>query len=300
MGRISLKGRVALITGAGRGLGREHALYLARLGARIVVNDLGGTVHGEGSDTAPAAETVTLIRQAGGEAVVDGASVETMEGAHRMVETALKSFGRLDIVVNNAGILKDASFAKQDDEAWERVLSVHLTGSRNVTQAVWKIFCDQKFGRVVMTTSASGLYGNFGQSNYAAAKLGILGLVHALKEEGMKYGIRINAIAPMARSRMTESILPVEVLERLDPRHVSPVVAYFSSEACRVTGQCWSVGAGVVARAAVVESPSVVLEESDVDSVAAQVDRIEDLTGAVPYANLAEAAAGLLAPRREA
>lgn len=294
---VSLKDRVALITGAGGGLGRSHALYLAGLGAKIVVNDLGGNVAGAGKSRSMADETAALIREKGGEAVVDDSSVETMDGASRMVSAALETFGRLDIVINNAGILRDTSFKKQTTEDWQRVLDVHLTGSRNVTKAAWDVFCERKYGRVVMTSSASGLYGNFGQTNYGAAKLGLIGLMASLKEEGQKYDIKINAIAPMARSRMTESILPPEMLEKLDPRFVSPVVAYLASESCAVNGQCWAVGGGYVSRVAIVEAEGLRLPADvsfDAEAVAAHVEAITDLKNAKPLQNLMEASAKML------
>lgn len=285
---ISLKNRVALITGAGGSLGRSHALQLASLGARIVVNDAGGSA---------ADETVALVRKQGGEAVADDSRVETMDGASRSVATALEAFGRLDILINNAGILRDASFKKQTEDDWRQVLDVHLTGSRNVTKAAWDYFCGRQYGRIVMTSSASGLYGNFGQTNYGAAKLGVIGLMNSLKEEGLKYNVKINAIAPMARSRMTEGLLPPEILQKLDPRFVSPVVAYLVSEDCAVNGQCWAVGGGYVSRVAIVEgegfrfSPD---DRFDVEAIAANVEQITDLKNAGPLQSLMEASAKML------
>lgn len=287
---ISFHGRVVLITGAGGGLGRSHALYLSALGAKVVVNDFGGTVHGSGQCRSMAEETVTLIEAQGGEAVADDASVETVEGASRMVGTAIARFGRLDAIINNAGILRDVSFRKQTEEDWQKVIDVHLTGSRNVTKAAWNHFCERGYGRIIMTSSASGLYGNFGQTNYAAAKMGVIGLMNALKEEGAKYNIKVNAIAPMARSRMTENLLPPEVLEKLDPRLVSPVVAYLASEGCAVNGQCWAVGAGYVARSAVVEAEGVRFDASKgfgAADVAARLHDITDLSRASDFENLA-------------
>ncbi|HKY63586.1 MAG TPA: SDR family NAD(P)-dependent oxidoreductase [bacterium] len=287
--------QVVLVTGAGGGLGRSHALLLASLGARVLVNDPGLAVDGSGGAARPAEETVELIRAQGGEALADFHGVETEAGADAMVETARRELGGLHAVVNNAGILRDVTFRKQSVADWAQVLAVHLDGSRHVTKAAWETFCSQGYGRVVFTTSASALYGNFGQSNYAAAKLGLVGLMNALKEEGAKFGIKLNAIAPMARSRMTEGILPPEILERLDPREVSPVVAYFASRACAVSGQCWAVGAGRVARAAIVESQGWKAPAGgwSIDEIAANLERITDLESALPLANLMEASAKL-------
>jgi NAD(P)-dependent dehydrogenase (short-subunit alcohol dehydrogenase family) len=297
MSKSLFRDQIVLITGAGGGLGRSHALLLAALGAKVLVNDPGSAVDGRGSTARPAEETVALIRAGGGEAWADFHGVETEAGAQALVESALKSFGGLHVVINNAGILRDLSFRKQSAEDWEKVLAVHLNGSRHVTKAAWETFCGQGFGRVVFTTSASALYGNFGQSNYAAAKLGVIGLMNALKEEGGKFGIKLNAIAPMARSRMTEGILPPEILQRLDPREVSPVVAYLASRDCAVTGQCWAVGAGKVARVAIVEGEGWKAPAAgwSVEEVAANLKKITDLESAKPLANLMEAAAKLLA-----
>jgi len=289
--------QVVLITGAGGGLGRSHARLLASLGAKVLVNDPGVAVDGQGSGVRPAEETVELIRAEGGEALANFHGVETEEGARAMVEAALQAFGGLHAVVNNAGILRDVSFRKQSLADWERVLAVHLDGSRHVTKAAWETFCSQSYGRVVFTTSDSGLYGNFGQSNYGAAKLGLIGLMNSLKEEGAKFGIKLNAIAPMARSRMTEGILPPEILRRLDPKEVSPVVAYFVSQACAVNGQCWAVAGGRVARVAIVEGGGWRAEEGSVwgpKEIAANLEEITDLSSAMPSCNLMEAAAKAL------
>ncbi len=289
--------QIVLITGAGGGLGRSHALLLASLGAKVLVNDPGSAVDGRGSAARPAEETVELIRAAGGEALADFHGVETEAGAQAMVEAALKGLGGLHAVINNAGILRDVSFRKQSSVDWEQVLAVHLDGSRHVTKAAWEIFCSQGYGRVIFTTSASALYGNYGQSNYAAAKLGLIGFMNALKEEGGKYDIKLNAIAPMARSRMTEGILPPEILARLDPKEVSPVAAYLASRDCAVTGQCWSVGAGRVARTAIVESEGWKAPANSgwgPEEVAANLEKITDLGTAAPLSNLMEAAGHLL------
>ena len=286
---IDLKDRVALITGAGGGLGRSHALLFAKLGAKVVVNDLGGSFDGSGQSTSMADETVKLIQSKGGQAVTDYSSGDKMEGAEKMVQTALSAFGKLDIIVNNAGILRDVSFKKQTQDDWDRVFAVHANGSRNVTKAAWEHMNNQKYGRIVMTTSAAGLYGNFGQSNYSAAKLAILGLALTLEEEGAKNNIKVNTIAPIARSRMTETVLPPNILEKLNPEYVSPVVAYFASEACAVSGQCWSVGAGYVARVAIVEALGNYFPHDKgftPDDIAAKLDAITKLEGAETFANV--------------
>jgi len=250
---IDFDGRVAIVTGAGGGLGRSHALLLAGRGAKVVVNDLGGTRDGTGTDTSMADEVVAEIVAAGGEAVADHTGVHTWDGGETIVRTALEAFGRVDVVVNNAGILRDVSFAKLTREELEPVIGVHLLGAFHVTRAAWATMKDQGYGRVINTTSGSGLYGNFGQSNYAAAKLGLVGLTRTLAIEGAKYGITANAIAPVARSRMTEDIMPPELLARLEPEYVSPLVAYLASESCAESGRIFSVGGGYVARVALLE-----------------------------------------------
>jgi NAD(P)-dependent dehydrogenase (short-subunit alcohol dehydrogenase family) len=257
---IEFEGRVAVVTGAGGGLGRSHALLLASRGAKVVVNDLGGTRDGTGTDASMADQVVAEIEAAGGDAVANHDGVHTWEGGEAIVASALEAFGRIDIVINNAGILRDVSFAKLTREQLEPVLDVHLKGAFHVTRAAWPYLKDQGYGRIISTTSGSGLYGNFGQSNYAAAKLGLVGLTRTLAIEGAKYGITANAIAPVAKSRMTEDIMPPALLERLEPEYVSPLVAYLASDACTDTGRIFSVGGGYVARVALLEGPGATFD----------------------------------------
>ncbi|MEY3019834.1 MAG: hypothetical protein RLZZ272_818 [Actinomycetota bacterium] len=260
MTTIDFDGRVAVVTGAGGGLGRSHALLLASRGARVVVNDLGGSRDGSGASASMADAVVEEIRAAGGEAVANHDSVATWEGGEAIVAAALESFGRIDVVVNNAGILRDVSFAKLAQPELDLVLRVHLYGGFHVARAAWPHLKEQGYGRIVSTTSGSGLYGNFGQTNYAAAKLGLVGLTRSLAIEGAKYGITANAIAPVAASRMTEDVMPPQLLERLQPEHVSPVVAWLASEACTDTGRIYSVGGGYLARVAIVEGEGVTFD----------------------------------------
>jgi NAD(P)-dependent dehydrogenase (short-subunit alcohol dehydrogenase family) len=244
---IGFDGRVAIVTGAGGGLGRQHALLLASRGARLVVNDLGGSVSGEGADKGPAEKVAQEIRDAGGEAVSDGNSVSTPEGGEAIVQTAIDAFGQIDIVVNNAGILRDKTFHNLTPDLLEPVLDVHLKGAFYVTKPAWVRMREQGYGRVVSTTSQSGVLGNFGQSNYGAAKMGLVGFTRVLALEGAKHNIKANAIAPVARTRMTEDLMGAAA-EKLDPELVSPVVAWLASEDCSVTGEVFTVAAGRVAR----------------------------------------------------
>jgi NAD(P)-dependent dehydrogenase (short-subunit alcohol dehydrogenase family) len=228
---VDLSGRIAIVTGAGGGLGREHALLLARLGARVVVNDLGGDVHGSASGSGPAAQAVVAeIVANGGEAMANGASVTDFNQVEHMVSDAMARWNRIDILVNNAGILRDKSFAKMSLEDFRTVLDVHLMGAVNCTKAVWDIMRSQNYGRIVMTTSSSGLYGNFGQSNYSAAKLALVGLMQTLALEGAKNNIRVNCIAPTAATRMLQGLLPEKQLAALHPAAVSPAVAVLVAE----------------------------------------------------------------------
>jgi NAD(P)-dependent dehydrogenase (short-subunit alcohol dehydrogenase family) len=219
---IRFDGRVALVTGAGGGLGRQHALALAARGARVLVNDLGAAVDGRGGASAAAHAVVEEIRAAGGEAIANGASVTDMAAVEAMVGEAMQAWGRVDILVNNAGILRDKSFAKMDLDDFRTVLDVHLMGAVHCSKAVWEIMRTQNYGRIVMTTSSSGLYGNFGQANYGAAKMALVGLMQTLALEGAKHGIRVNCLAPTAATRMTEGLLPEAVLALLQPEAVTP------------------------------------------------------------------------------
>ncbi|GAA4610289.1 SDR family oxidoreductase [Actinoallomurus liliacearum] len=253
MAELRFDGRVAIVTGAGQGLGRQHALELAARGAKVVVNDLGGALDGTGASTGPAAEVVAEITKNGGEAVASTDNVATTEGAEAIVRTALDAFGRVDIVVNNAGILRDKSFKNMSPEEFDQVIAVHLRGSFLVTHAAWPHLREQAYGRVVMTSSPAGLFGNFGQANYSAAKMGLVGLTKTLAAEGAKYNIKVNAIAPIAWTRMTEDLFPAEFQDRLSVEHVTPVVAWLAHESNESTGETYTVGGGKVARVFVAE-----------------------------------------------
>lgn len=285
MADIRFDNRVAIVTGAGGGLGRSHAMLLASRGAKVVVNDLGGSFDGTGSGHNMADKVVDEIKAAGGEAVANYDGVDTYEGAERIVATAKDAFGKVDIVINNAGILRDVSFVKMTLEDWDKVLKVHLTGTMNVTKAAWGLLRDNKYGRVVNTTSAAGLYGNFGQANYSAAKLGIVGLGNTLALEGAKYDIKVNTIAPIAKSRMTETVMPPNVLEKLLPEYVSPLVAYLASEGCASTGATYAVGGGYISRVAIVEAGGVSLKQHAPEDVASAWEKINDLSEAKPFEN---------------
>jgi 3-hydroxyacyl-CoA dehydrogenase/3a,7a,12a-trihydroxy-5b-cholest-24-enoyl-CoA hydratase len=244
-GAIRFDDRVVVVTGAGAGLGRSHALDFARRGAKVVVNDLGGSGHGDGRNSAAADSVVEEILQAGGEAV---ANYDSVEDGDAIIRTALDNFDRVDVVVNNAGILRDASFAKMTEEDWDLIYRVHALGAFRVTKAAWPVMVEQGYGRIINTTSAAGISGNFGQANYSFAKRGLIGLTNTLAIEGARKGIRVNAIAPVAGSRLTADILPKEVVEALKPEYVTPLVVLLSSEENEDSGSLYEVGAGWISK----------------------------------------------------
>jgi NAD(P)-dependent dehydrogenase (short-subunit alcohol dehydrogenase family) len=279
---IDFKGKVAIVTGAGGGLGRTHALELAKRGAKVVVNDLGGAMDGSGGSSEAANKVVAEIKAAGGEAIANGSSVSDKKGVQALVQDTVKAFGRVDILINNAGILRDKSFKKMTLEEFELVVNVHLLGSAYCTAAVWPIMAEQNYGRIVMTTSPSGLFGNFGQANYGAAKMGVVGMMNTLKIEGQKNNIRVNAIAPVAATRMTENLIPQQMLANLGPEKVTPGVVYLCSEDAP-SGVILQAMGGRFNVAAVVENNWVELgDKCTVEGVAENWSKITDLTGAKP------------------
>jgi NAD(P)-dependent dehydrogenase (short-subunit alcohol dehydrogenase family) len=253
---IRFDGKVAIVTGSGGGLGREHALELARRGAKVVINDLGGSVDGKGGSSEAADKVVAEIKALGGEAIANGSSVTDDQGVAHMIQQAMDAWGRIDILVCNAGILRDKSFSKMELADFDVVVQVHLMGTMKPIKAAWEIMKSQNYGRIVVTTSSSGLYGNFGQSNYGAAKLGIVGLMNTLKLEGQKTNIHVNAISPVAATRMTEGLMPQAVLDQLKPESVTPGVVYLCSEEAP-TGAILTAGAGVFSLARIYETEGV-------------------------------------------
>ncbi len=299
MDKISLDGRVAVITGAGGGLGRAYALEFARRGAKIVVNDLGGARDGSGKGSkTPAEEVVKEIQDLGGEAVANYDNVATAKGGENIIKAAVKAFGTVDIVVNNAGILRDKSFVKMEPDNWEAVLAVHLKGAYNVTRPAFAIMKEKGFGRIIMTTSGAGLYGNFGQTNYSSAKMALVGFMNTLKLEGGKYNIKVNTIAPLAASRLTEDIMPPEIFEKMKPEFVVPLVTYLASEDCEASGQIFNAGMGFYNRAAVMTGNTVQIGDKDnlptPEDIHKNWDAINDLSGAKELSDLNTAMMDLL------
>ncbi|MDO8266255.1 MAG: SDR family oxidoreductase [Moraxellaceae bacterium] len=288
--KIRFDDRVVIVTGAGGGLGRSHALAFAARGARVVVNDLGVSTLGEGGSATPAQKVVDEIIAAGGEAV---ANYDSVLDGEKIIQTALDNFGRIDILINNAGILRDKSFHKMTEEDWDLVYNVHVKGAFKLTHAAWPHLRDQEYGRIVFTSSASGLYGNFGQANYSMAKLGLHGLAQTLALEGRAKNILVNSIAPVAGSRMTETIMPADVVAKLKPEYVSPLVLWLASEANRDnSGGVFEVGAGYMAKLRWERTRGIAFGLANgirVEDVARHWDRITDFENATHPASGQEA-----------
>ncbi|WP_323784226.1 SDR family NAD(P)-dependent oxidoreductase [Thalassovita sp.] len=289
MSEVRFDGRVAIVTGAGVGLGRSHALGLAARGAKVVVNDLGTSTDGTGSGSDAARAVVDEIRAAGGKAIANGANVADSGQVQAMVDEAISEFGHVDILVNNAGILRDKTFAKMTLEDFQMVMDVHLTGSVNTAHALWRHMCEREYGRIVFTTSASGMYGNFGQSNYGAAKSAMLGLMNVLSIEGAKYNVRANILAPTAATRMTENLIPAELLALLKPETITPgLLALVSDDA--PSKMILGAGAGCFAETKIYETEGITLQDDELspETVLARMAEIRDPANQQVMANAFE------------
>ena len=291
MSDIHFDGRVAVITGAGNGLGRSHALFLASRGAKVVVNDLGGSVAGTGGSIAAADGVVAEIQAAGGEAVANYESVATEEGGRNIIKTALDAFGTVDILINNAGNVRDKSFAKMALEDFRSLMDVHVMGAVYCTHAAWLVMKEKSFGRIVMTTSASGLYGNHGHTNYGAAKMALVGFMHALKEEGQRYNIAVNAIAPMAATRMSQEAMTPEFVKITQPEFVTAMVAWLCAPENDASGHIIEGGAGYYAKVEVREAAGVLFGTESVptpEQIRERYSEITDMSNATPFSNASE------------
>ncbi|WP_282371926.1 SDR family oxidoreductase [Pseudomonas sp. PS02290] len=292
---VRFEDKVVIVTGAGGGLGRAHALLFAQHGARVIVNDLGGSAHGEGANASAADRVVAEIREAGGEAV---ANHDSVTDGDKIVQNALDAFGRVDVVVNNAGILRDKSFAKMEDADWDLVYRVHVEGAYKVTRAAWPHLRDQNYGRIIFTSSTSGIYGNFGQANYGMAKLGLYGLTRTLAVEGRKNNILVNAIAPTGGTRMTEGLIPASVFDLLKPELVSPLVVYLGSEQCQDSAGLYEVGGGWIGKVRWERSLGAGFDPHagfSPEDVASQWQTISDFSDAVHPADNVEALKEMMA-----
>ncbi len=296
---ISFKDKVAIVTGAGGGLGRAHALHLAKLGAKVVVNDLGGSLDGSGGNSEASEKVVAEIIAAGGQAIANGASVSDDAGVAHLVKQTQDKWGRIDVLIANAGILRDKSFGKMELKDFTAVMDVHLMGTVKPCKAVWEIMKAQSYGRIVVTTSSTGMYGNFGQTNYGSAKASLIGFMNSLKLEGAKDNIKVNAICPVAATRMTEALMPPAILEMLKPEFVSPAVAYLASDEAP-TGVILTAAAGVFAAAQLVETDGVNLgTQASADDIAAHFAEICDWSSAKHYGQGGEQSAKFLARSQE-
>ena len=298
---LSFDGQVALVTGAGAGLGRAYALDLAKRGAKVVVNDLGGDPHGSGENTAPAQKVVDEIKAAGGDAAANFDSVSSYDGGFNMVKAAIDRWGRLDVVICNAGILRDTAFHNMSEDDWDKVFAVHIKGSFTVLRAAWPVFRQQSYGRVILTTSSSGIWGQFGQANYGAAKTAMLGLMNVLKQEGAKYNVNVNTIAPVAGTRLTATVMPAEMVEKMSPDYVAPAVVYMVSKDCADSGMVIEAGAGNFNRASMVKGPGLrpgMDDPKDAEWVQANWPAIMSLEGAEPRWNNAQSLREYLASKK--
>jgi NAD(P)-dependent dehydrogenase (short-subunit alcohol dehydrogenase family) len=285
---ISFEGRVALVTGAGNGLGRAYALELARRGAKVVVNDLGGDPAGRGEDAAPAQKVVDEIEALGGEAIANLDSVADYDAGMEMVRQAIDKWGRLDIVIANAGILRDRAAHNITEEDWDIIFDVHAKGAFNVVRHAWAQFRVQGYGRVVLTSSSSGIWGNFGQANYGAAKTSLIGFMNVLKQEGVKYNVKVNTLAPVAGTRLTAGVMQADQVEALKPEYVVPATLYMASEDCTDSGMIIEAGAGNFNRAVLMKGPGVqpgLGEPVDLEWVQEHWGEVTSLEGARPMWN---------------
>ena len=286
MSNVNFENRTVIVTGAGNGLGKAYALELGSRGAKVVVNDLGGSVDGSGSASSPADDVVNEIIKNGGEAIANYDSVATKEGGESIVQSALDNFGTVDAVINNAGILRDKSFANMSEDELSLILDVHLKGTFFVSQPPFKVMKENNYGRIVNVASPSGLFGNFGQSNYGAAKMGIVGLTNVLSIEGAKYNIKVNVIAPTAYTRMTEALLPEDVGKLFSAELVTPMVVYLASEACEPTHEIFGVAAGRFARIGIITHNGYVNTSATAEDISENIEEIRTIKdGTYPLSN---------------
>jgi NAD(P)-dependent dehydrogenase (short-subunit alcohol dehydrogenase family) len=286
MSNVNFENRTVIVTGAGNGLGKAYALELGSRGAKVLVNDLGGSVDGSGSASSPADDVVNEIIKNGGEAIANYDSVATKEGGESIVQSALDNFGTVDAVINNAGILRDKSFANMSEDELSLILDVHLKGTFFVSQPAFKVMKENNYGRIVNVASPSGLFGNFGQSNYGAAKMGIVGLTNVLSIEGAKYNIKVNVIAPTAYTRMTEALLPEDVGKLFSAELVTPMVVYLASEACEPTHEIFGVAAGRFARIGIITHNGYVNTSATVEDISENIEEIRTIKdGTYPLSN---------------